>query len=109
MDFSKYSKELIRSIAEEINMGMICFLNTDTLEVESMLGESYNAYGDADFKDFYQEVYDKVDNWVNFIRIEPPQSWQSFKIMEDFIETCISDDDSVKNHLWDAISKKKPF
>lgn len=28
MDFSKYSKELIRSIAEEINMGMICFLNT---------------------------------------------------------------------------------
>lgn len=109
MDFSKYPKELIRSIAEEIGMGMICFLNTDTLEVESVLGESYNAYGDDDFKDFYQEVYDKVDNWVNLIRIEPPQPWQSFKIMEDFIETCISDDDSVKNHLRNAISKKKPF
>lgn len=109
MDFSKYPKELIRSIAEEIDIGMICFLNTDTLEVESVLRENYNAYGDDDFKDFYQEVYDKVDNWVNLIRIEPPQSWQSFKIMEDFIETCISDDDSVKNHLWDAISKKKPF
>lgn len=109
MDFSKYPKKLIRSIAEEIDMGMICFLNTDTLEVESVLRESYNAYGDDDFKDFYQEVYDKVDNWVNLIRIEPPQSWQSFKIMEDFIETCISDDDSVKNHLWDAISKNKPF
>lgn len=109
IDFSKYPKELIRSIAEEIDMGMICFLNTDTLEVESVLGESYNAYGDDDFKDFYQEVYDKVDNWVNLIRIEPPQSWQSFKIMEDFIETCISDDDSVKKYLWDAISKKKPF
>ncbi len=109
IDFTKYPKELIRSITEEIDMGMICFLNTDTLEVESVLGESYNAYGNDDFKDFYQEVYDKVDNWVNLIRIEPPQSWQSFKIMEDFIATCISDDDSVKNHLWDAISKKKPF
>lgn len=100
MDFSKYPKELIRSIAEEIDIGMICFLNTDTLEVESVLGESYNAYGDDDFKDFYQEVYDKIDDWVNLIRIEPPQSWLSFKIIEDFIETCISDDDSVKNHLW---------
>lgn len=109
VDFSKYPKELIKSIAEEIDMGMICFLNTDTLEVESVLGESYNAYGDDDFKDFYQEVYDKVDNWVNLIRIEPPQSWQSFKIMEDFIETCISDGDSVKKRLRAAISKKKPF
>jgi len=109
MDLSKYPKELIKSVAEEIDMGMICFLNTDTLEVESVLGESYNAYGDDDFKSFYQEVYDKVDNWGNFIRIEPPQPWQSFKIMEDFIETCISDDNSVKKRLWDAISKKKPF
>ncbi|MDR1716514.1 MAG: UPF0158 family protein [Prevotella sp.] len=109
VDFSKYPKELIKSIAEEIDMGMICFLNTDTLEVESVLGESYNAYGDDDFEDFYQEVYDKVDNWVNVIRIEPPQSWQSFKIMEDFIETCILDDDSVKKRLWNAISKRKPF
>lgn len=97
MVLSKYPKELIKSIAEEIDMGMICFLNTDTLEVESVLGESYNACDD--FEDFYQEVYDKVDNWVNVIRIEPPQSWQSFKIMEDFIETCISDDDSVKKRL----------
>jgi hypothetical protein len=106
MNFSKYPKELIKSIAEEIDMGMICFLNTDTLEIESVLGESYNAYEDDDL---YQEIYDKIDNWANLIRIEPPQSWESFKIMEDFIETCIPDDDSVKKRLWDAISKRKPF
>lgn len=106
MDFSKYPKELIKRIAEEIDMGMICFINTDTLEVESVLGESYNAYGDDDY---YQEVYDKIDSWKNFIRIEPPQSWQSFKIMEDFIETCISEDNSVKKRLLNAISKRKPF
>lgn len=106
---SNYPKEVINAIAQEIDMGMVCFLNTDTLEVESVLGESYNAWDDDDFKDFYQEVYDKIDNWVNFIRIEPPQSWQSFKIVEDFIETCISDDDTLKKRLWDAISKRKPF
>ncbi len=77
MDFSKCPKELIKSIAEEIDMGMICFLNTDTLEVESVLGESYNDYEDDDC---YQEVYDKIDSWKNSIRIEPPQSRQSFKI-----------------------------
>lgn len=107
--FSKYPKELIKSIAEGIDMGMICFLNKETLEVERVLGEGYNAFEDDDFKDFYQEVYDKVDSWDSFIRIEPPQSHHSFKIMEDFIETCIPDDDSVKKRLWDAISKRKPF
>jgi hypothetical protein len=43
MDFL-ISKKLIRSISEEIDMGMIRFLNTDTLEIESVLEKSYNSY-----------------------------------------------------------------
>lgn len=109
MELSKYSKELIKDIAGNIEMGMICFLNTDTLEVESVMGESYDAFENDDFSGFYQEVYDKVDTWTNVIRIEPPESWQSFKIMEDFIETGISEDDSMKSRLWDALSKRRPF
>lgn len=105
----KYTGELIKSIAGEIDMGMICFLNTDTLEVESVMGAGYDAHNDPGFDYYFREVYDKVDSWQNFIRIEPPESWQSFKIMEGFIETCIPDNDPVKNRLWDAISRRKPF
>lgn len=82
MDFSKYPKELIRSIAEEIDIGMICFLNTDTLEVESVLEESYNAYGDDDFKDFYQEVYDKVDDWEILSVLNLPNHGCHLKLWE---------------------------
>ncbi len=57
----------------------------------------------------YQEIFDKVDTWENRIRIEPPESGESFRIMEDFIYNCIPDRDNVKSRLSDAISRIKPF
>ncbi|MCD7975816.1 MAG: hypothetical protein LUG51_01175 [Tannerellaceae bacterium] len=80
----QYPKEIIKDIAGEIDIGMICLLTTDTLEVESVMGTSYTA---------------SVQSRENHIRIEPTESWQSFKIMEEFIETCIPDHDSIKNRL----------
>lgn len=74
MDSSKYPLEVIRDIAEYNDAGMVCFLNTDTLEVESVMGEGYSAYGDNDYKSYYQEVYNKVEGWKNSIRIDPPES-----------------------------------
>jgi hypothetical protein len=38
MHVSKYPKALIKRIADEIGSGMICFLNADTLEIDSVLG-----------------------------------------------------------------------
>lgn len=109
MEISKYPKELIKRIAGEIDAGMICFFNTDTMEYDSIMGESYDAYWSGDHDDLYQEVYEKVDSWEHSIKIEPPESWQSFKIMENFIENCIPDRDPVKSRLWNAISRRKPF
>ena len=108
-NYLKYSKEIIANIAQEIDMGMICFLNTDTMEFDSVLGESYDAYWTGDHNDLYREVYDKVDSWEHSIRIDPPESRQSFNIMEHFIETCIPDNDTIKSCLWNAISKRWPF
>lgn len=106
---SKYPEEVISCIAQEIDMGMICFLNTDTMEFDSVLGESYDAYDIGDSDDLYLQVYNKVDSWEHSVRINPPESWQSFKIIEKFIEICIPDKDSIKKRLWDAISGRKPF
>ncbi|NDV83972.1 UPF0158 family protein [Bacteroides sp. 51] len=109
IDSPKYPKETIKDIAQRIDMGMICFLNTDTLEVDCVLGESYLTYGDEEYDKVSREVYDKVDSWEHSTRIDPPESWESFKIMEDFIEYCIPDQDTIKERLWTAISKRKPF
>lgn len=105
----KYPKEVIISIAQEIDMGMICFLNTDTMEFDSVLGESYDAYWTGDHDDLYREVYGKVDSWEHSIRIEPPEPRQSFNMMERFIENCIPDNDTIKKRLWNAMSRRKPF
>jgi hypothetical protein len=107
--YSKYPKRLIGSIAEETGMGMVCFLNPDTLEIESVPGMSYGSYEFGDLDECYQEVYKKVNHWKNCVRIEPPEAGTSFKIMERFIQDCIPDSDNIKGHLWKAISGRKPF
>ena len=41
------------------------------------------------------------------LRIEPMESWESFRIMEDFVETVT--DGIVQNKLWSALSQRHPF
>ncbi len=42
-----------------------------------------------------------------FRYIFPVESWESFKIMEEFVETVVND--VIKNRLKSALSRKKPF
>ena len=37
----------VRAIVVELDMGMVCFLNSDTLEMESVPGPSYGSYEDG--------------------------------------------------------------
>ena len=90
-EYSKYPVEVISGIAEETGMGMVCFLNPDTLETESVPGASYGSYECGDFDKYYQEVYRKVERWENCVRIDPPELGESFGIMERFIRDCIPD------------------
>jgi hypothetical protein len=91
-------------------MGMVCFLNTGTMETESLLSDSYPVSGDDEYEALCREIYDKVDSWEHFARIDPPESRRAYQIMEDFIENCIPDKDwRTKYGLMEALSKRKPF
>lgn len=105
----EYPQEIIKSIAQEIDVGMICYLNPCTMETDSVLGESYDTYWSGDYGDIYEEVEAKIATWERCIRIDPPESWESFRVMEDFIEYCVPDNEALKKRLWDAIAKRKPF
>lgn len=105
----KYPAEVITNIAQEVAMGMICFLNPDTMEYDSVMGKSYELYWTDKSEELYQEVYNKVESWKHFIRIEPPESRESFKMMERFIQDCIPDNEAIKSRLWYAMSNRKPF
>lgn len=104
-----YPQEIISNIAREIDMGMVCYLNTDTMELDSVLGSSYDAYGSGGYDDMYKQVYDKVNTWEHSICIEPLQSWESFKIMERFIQEVIPANNVLKDTLDKAILRRHPF
>lgn len=80
-EYSKYPVDIISGIAEETGMGMVCFLNPDTLETESVPGVAYGSYECGDFDEYYQEVYRKVERWENCSalthrnRESPSESW----------------------------------
>lgn len=77
--------QLITEIAQEIDMGMVCFINPETLELESILGNSY-IYGDTE--EFNQEIFAKVNKWKKYIHIEPLESRESFVIMENSLNAA---------------------
>jgi Uncharacterised protein family (UPF0158) len=99
------SDEILKEIAGEMDMGMKCFLNKETLEVVSFPDE--NKFDDYDDEDWREEI-DKVENDPgNFIEIEPMDSKTGYRIMESFIEDL--KDEPANERLMQAITGKKPF
>lgn len=104
----KYTPELIKKLAENIGCGLVCFLNPETVEVieipQGFLEE--NEYSE---EDFYQADLDRIEHeWGKTIRIEPPESFESFKIMERFASDKI-EDKPMQGKLFNALSHGKPF
>ncbi len=108
---------LLPRIAESIDAGFICYLNTDTLEIEDLPKsffddplefEAITGVVEEDFKIQHQD-------WDNYITIEPLESHESFKIMEAFAEELQNivasnrDVRRLQDQLFYALNHKKPF
>lgn len=97
--------EKIKEIAEELDMGMLCFYHKTTGEVETYPDEMKNPGFD---EEFWTEVMDKIEkNHSDYIRIEGMPSFEAFKIMEAFIDNM--EHIPTHNKFIAAISRKKPF
>ena len=48
------------------------------------------------------------NNWGDYVEIEKPQSKDNFEIMVNFAEH-LGDNNQIKNKLFNALNKKKPF
>lgn len=102
----KYQR-IVRQIAENLDCGLTCYLNPETLEIEDLPK-------DLDDPEEYElmtgEPYDEMfkhQQWDKCIIVEPPESRESFKIMERFVDEV--DDNSLRNRLIDALNKRRPF
>jgi hypothetical protein len=97
--------EMIKEIAEMLDVGMLCFYNKTTGELDFYPDKSQNPGSDMEAWD---EVINKVDeNYGDYIRFEPMYSSASFRMMEGFISNI--DHIPTHNRFINAISRKRPF
>ncbi len=115
---AKY-KKLVKSIAQSIDAGLVCYINIHTLEVVEIFKDLFDTYDlDFDEEDDEFEIDDvakllkkdlnKIEGWDNKIEIEPLHSHESFKIMESFIGNIIPEG-NFQNKLINALNRKRPF
>lgn len=102
-------RELVHSVAENIDCGLVCFINPETLEVEdlpkSMLDDPFEfnlrTGMNRENETFLHE------EWETYISIEPRESSESFGIMEKFVYKV--SDEKLKNKLINALNNRRPF
>lgn len=99
----KISEEIIRDIAQTLDMGEVVYLHKTTHE-----RLSYPDTNDSEFEYLEEEVREIVDaDPENYIRFEPPESRESYRFMEDFAE--MQPTDLLRARLLDSLQAKRPF
>ena len=62
----------------------------------------------GDAHELIEEIEQKIDSWGEVVIFEIPESWESFKIMEDFADS-LPVKSRTKSALFRALSGRKPF
>ena len=101
----KLSKLQIKDIAQELDMGMNCYVHKITGETISIPGELDEF--DDNYELWEEEMKDVEENPNQYILIEKMMSFESFKIMRRFLGKVA--DPKLREKLMLAISQNKPF
>lgn len=100
-------QNIIKQIAQELDCGFDCYYNSKTDEIVAI--PSFAQFSDEeDFKEAFSESLEKVEKHkTDFIKFETLESYESFKIMELFVEQL--SDQNLKSELENVLANKKPF
>ncbi len=109
-------RPLVNEIAQYLDMGLMCYLNTETLELSFIPQEIiHDVEGSDDVEEIKQQLdelhaWQSVDflDWDNPIEFSPFPTNQSFRIMEKFTLNLPSDH-NLRPKLINALRNRKPF
>ena len=105
MDNSK--SNIITEIAQELDCGNDCYYNSKTNEIVSIPDFSQIS-DEEEFKELFRENLTKVNNEKkDFIKFEVLESFESFKIMELFVEQVT--DQNFQSKMENILHRKNPF
>lgn len=98
---------IIKIIAQELDCGFDCFYNIRTSKILTIpnFGQMID---EDDFRDAFGTELEKVNqNRIDFIKFEVLESFESFKIMEQFVAELT--DKNLQLELESVLANKKPF
>lgn len=100
-------KHIIKNIAQELDCGFDCYYNTKTNEIVSIPNFAQIMH-EEDFIQAFESDIEKIEKQqTDFIKFEALQSFESFKIMEKFIEQLPHK--TFQLELQNVLANKKPF
>lgn len=100
-------QNIVKEIAQELDCGFDCYYDSKTHEIIPIPSLS-QFIDEDDFKEAFSDSLERVEKYkTDFIKIETLESFESFKIMELFIEQL--SDQNLKSELENVLVNKKPF
>ena len=98
--------ETIKDIAQEVEMGMLCYYHIATGDLECVPDElkGHSSYEEAFWKDSLKKI---KANRKQYICFEGMESNESFRMMERFVEDI--KDAKTRHQFQKTIALKKPF
>jgi hypothetical protein len=94
----------IHNISQDLQTGLETYINKETYETKSLLNPNEPYYD----SEYWEEEFEIIENeWSDYIIISKMESWEAFKIMEDFIEEL--NDSRLKEDLIKILNRKSPF
>lgn len=100
-------KNIIKEIAGNLDCGYDCYYNPKSDEIVTIPNSSLIS-DENEFKEFFKDDLKKINEQkADFIKFEILDSFESFKIMERFVQQMT--DQKFPLQLEDILKKKKPF
>ena len=101
----KLTTEEIKSIAEDLDCGMKVYVHKETKEIKTII--DFDHHFDADEELWKDELSEIEKNYDKYLVFEKMDSRESFRVMEDFLETV--EDDELRKKLELGLNLSKPF
>jgi len=101
----KLTEEQIKSIVEDLNMGMSVYVNIDTNEIKAVM--DFEQHYDADPEPWKEDLKEIEENFDKYFHFERMDSREAFRVMDAFVETV--EDEELKKKLDLGLSLSKPF
>lgn len=100
-------QNIVKTIAQELDCGFDCYYNSKTDEIIAI--PNFSQFSDQeDFKEAFRDSLEKIEkHQSDFIKLEALESFESFKIMELFVEQVTNE--KLKAQLENVLINKKPF